>query len=56
MKALKNEKTNRVQKMSYQDRLRNYEWDKQRLLQDVAHLPALDISEALKALQEKWKI
>ena len=42
--------------MSYQDRLRGYEQDKQKLLSTMAHLPAADFSEKLKALQDKWRI
>lgn len=42
--------------MNYQDRLRGYERDKQQLLATMAHLPAMQFSEKLKALQEKWRI
>ena len=42
--------------MSYQDRLRGYERDKQQLLSTMAHLPAAKFSERLKALQDKWRI
>lgn len=42
--------------MSYQERLRGYERDKQRLLATMAHLPAADFYEKLKALQDKWRI
>lgn len=42
--------------MSYQDRLRGYEKDKQELLATSAHLPAEEFAERLKALQDKWKI
>lgn len=42
--------------MSYQDRLRGYERDKQALLSKMAHAPASDFSEKLKALRDKWKI
>lgn len=42
--------------MSYQDRLRGYEQDKQKLLSTSAALPANEFSERLKALQNKWKI
>lgn len=42
--------------MSYQDRLHGYERDKQQLLATMAHLPAAEFSERLKALQDKWRI
>ena len=42
--------------MSYQDRLRGYEQDKQKLLSTSAALPADEFSDRLKALQNKWKI
>lgn len=42
--------------ISYQDRLRGYEKDKQKLLNTMAHLPAAEFSERLKALQDKWRI
>jgi hypothetical protein len=42
--------------MSYQDRLRGYERDKQRLVATAAYLPADEFAEKLKVLQEKWKI
>lgn len=42
--------------MSYQDRLRNYEKDKQHLLATMAHLPAGEFAKELKALQDKWNI
>lgn len=42
--------------MSYQERLRGYEKDKQQLLATMAHLPAAEFSERLKALQDKWRI
>lgn len=42
--------------MSYQDRLRGYEREKQELLSKMSRAPASDFSEKLKALQDKWKI
>lgn len=42
--------------MSYQERLRGYERDKQHLLATMASLPASEFSEKLKALQDKWRI
>ncbi len=42
--------------MNYQDRLRGYERDKQRILSTMAHLPAADFAAKLKALQDKWRI
>ena len=42
--------------MSYQDRLRSYERDKQELISTSAHLPAAEFAERLKDLQKKWKI
>lgn len=53
---MKKEKSNRVSGMSYQDRLRNYEQDKQHLLATMAHLPAGEFARELKALQDKWNI
>lgn len=49
-------KKNKKIVMSYQDRLRGYEQDKQKLLSTSAALPADEFSERLKALQNKWKI
>lgn len=49
-------KKNKKLFMSYQDRLRGYERDKQQLLATMAHLPASEFSDRLKALQDKWKI
>lgn len=42
--------------MPYEDRLRGYEQDKQELLATMAHLPAAEFAEKLKALQDKWRI
>ena len=53
---MEKKKTNRTLGMSYQDRLRNYEQDKQHLLATMAHLPANEFARELKALQDKWRI
>lgn len=42
--------------MSYQDRLRGYEKDKDLLLSTLAHLSAEDFAKKLKELQDKWRI
>lgn len=49
-------KKNKKLFMSYQDRLRGYERDKQKLVSTESHLPADEFAEKLKALQEKWGI
>lgn len=49
-------KKNKKLFMSYQDRLRGYERDKQKLLSTSANLPANEFSDRLKSLQNKWKI
>lgn len=45
-----------LKKLPYNERLRNYERDKQALLSKMANLPAQDFAEKLKELQEKWGI
>ena len=42
--------------MSYQERLRGYEADKDELLRKAAGLPAADFQRMLDQLIEKWKI
>ena len=42
--------------MSYYERLRRYERDKQALLQEHGDLPAPEFEERLKELQKKWRI
>lgn len=42
--------------MTYQERLRGYEKDKQLLLATMAHLPAREFADKLKDLQDKWHI
>lgn len=42
--------------MSYQDRLRGYERDKEELLYSAAYLSAEEFAKRLKSLQDKWRI
>ena len=42
--------------LPYNERLRNYERDKQILLSTMSNLPAKEFGEKLKALQEKWDV
>ena len=42
--------------LPYQERLRNYEFEKQALLSSMRDLPAKDFAERLKELQEKWDV
>ncbi|MBO5967329.1 MAG: hypothetical protein J6S14_02390 [Clostridia bacterium] len=49
-------KKNIAKHLPYQERLRNYERDKQALLSAMRDLPAKDFSEKLKELQEKWDV
>lgn len=42
--------------LPYQERLRNYEYEKQALLSAMRDLPAGEFSERLKELQEKWDV
>lgn len=42
--------------LPYNERLRNYERDKQTLLSTMSNLPAKEFAERLKELQEKWDI
>lgn len=42
--------------MSYQERLRGYERDKEELLRTAASLPAAEFQRMLDELIRKWKI
>jgi len=42
--------------MSYQERLRGYEADKDELLRKAAGLPAVEFQRLLDQLIDKWKI
>lgn len=42
--------------LSYPERLRRYETDKQRLLREHGDLPAPEFEKRLKELQKKWRI
>jgi hypothetical protein len=42
--------------LSFQDRLRGYEQDKKTLLASAATIPAIEFSDRLKALSDKWHI
>ena len=42
--------------LPYNERLKNYEREKQALLSTMAHLPAGEFSERLRELQRKWDI
>lgn len=42
--------------MTYNERLRRYERDKQALLRQSGDLPAPKFEERLKQLQKKWRI
>jgi len=42
--------------MSYQERLRGYEADKDELLRQAADLPAAEFQQLLDQLIDKWKI
>ena len=42
--------------LPYNERLRNYERDKQTLLSTMSNLPASEFAERLRELQKKWDV
>ena len=42
--------------LPYDARLRRYEQDKNTLLRELSHLPAMEFEAELKRLQKKWGI
>lgn len=45
-----------VKRMSYEERLRHYEQEKNEFLSTAKSLTAIEIQDSLKALMEKWLV
>ncbi len=56
MKKRKNRIVNPLWLKPYEERLRGYEADKDKLLRESAKLPAMDFQRHLDELIEKWHI
>lgn len=46
----------RIRRMPYEERIRNYEREKNELFYELAALPAAEIARRHEELREKWQV